>query len=131
MGQYAKVREGKVVEVIVASEDFIKEYVDDSPGKWVRTSYNIRGGDYYEPNHAKKASNQGLINDDEGRKRKNFAGIGYIYDNVKDAFTPPKPHDSWTLNSTTHQWEAPTAYPSDNKQYKWDETSKKWVERDA
>ena len=72
MGHYAKVREGKVVEVIVASEDFIKEYVDDSPGKWVRTSYNIRGGDYYEPNHAKKASNQGLINDDEGRKRKNF-----------------------------------------------------------
>ena len=62
----------------------------------------------------------------DGSKRKNFAGKGYTYDKEKDAFIPPKPYTSWTLNDTTCLWEAPTACPSDGKEYSWNESSKSW-----
>ena len=62
----------------------------------------------------------------DGSKRKNFAGKGYTYDKEKDAFIPPKPYTSWNLNDTTCQWEPPTAYPSDGKEYSWNELSKSW-----
>ena len=62
----------------------------------------------------------------DGSKRKNFAGKGYTYDKEKDAFIPPKPYTSWNLNDTTCQWEPPTAYPSDGKEYSWNESSKSW-----
>ena len=58
--------------------------------------------------------------------RKNFAGIGFRYDDVRDAFIPPKPFDSWTLNETTCLWEAPVAYPTDGQNYKWNETNQTW-----
>jgi hypothetical protein len=60
--------------------------------------------------------------------RKNYAGIGYTYDVARDAFTPPQPFASWVLNETTCQWEAPVAYPTDGKQYSWDENTVSWVE---
>jgi hypothetical protein len=63
-----------------------------------------------------------------GNIRKNYAGIGYTYDAGRDAFIPPKPYVSWTLNETTCQWEAPVAYPTDGKRYTWDETTTSWVE---
>ena len=126
MAHYAKVRQGRVVEVIVASDSYMSKFIDDTPGQWIKTSYNMRGGSYYEPNHASKASDQSVINADEGRKRKNYAGVGYHYDATKDAFYPPKPHNSWSLNTTTYQWEPPTAYPDDGKAYEWDETNKQW-----
>lgn len=59
--------------------------------------------------------------------RKNFAGIGYKYDEDKDAFIPPKPYSSWTLNETTCQWEAPTAYPTDGDSYDWNEATTSWI----
>tara|TARA_Y100000361_G_scaffold151909_1_gene170242 strand:- start:712 stop:1098 length:387 start_codon:yes stop_codon:yes gene_type:complete len=59
--------------------------------------------------------------------RKNYAGIGFTYDSTKDAFIPPKPFDSWTLDEDTCLWEAPVAYPSDGKGYVWKEDSKTWV----
>ena len=58
--------------------------------------------------------------------RKNFAGIGYTYDEDRDAFIAPKPFNSWILNETTCQWEAPVAYPNDDQDYKWNETIKNW-----
>ena len=58
--------------------------------------------------------------------RKNFAGIGYTYDLVRDAVIPPKPFYSWTLNETTCHWEAPVAYPDDGKEYQWNESTKQW-----
>ena len=58
--------------------------------------------------------------------RKNFAGIGFKYDEARDAFIPPKPFDSWTLNETTCRWEAPVAYPNDGQGYKWNETNQTW-----
>jgi len=72
-------------------------------GRWVQTSYNAN-------------------------IRKNYAGIGYKYDATLDAFIPPQPFASWTLNEETAQWEAPTAYPDDEKRYTWDEETTSWVE---
>lgn len=109
MSHFAKVIDGIVTKVIVAEQDF----VDTLGGEWVQTSYNTHGG---------KHLNGGTP------LRKNFAGIGYHYDKSKDAFYAPQPYASWTLNSTSFLWEAPEAYPSDEKIYKWDEDSKKWVE---
>jgi hypothetical protein len=60
--------------------------------------------------------------------RKNFAGIGYTYDETRDAFIPPQPFNSWSLNEQTCLWEAPTAMPMDGKVYIWDEAQQEWVE---
>ena len=58
--------------------------------------------------------------------RKNFAGVGFKYDQTRDAFIPPKPFNSWTLNETTCLWEAPVAYPTDGQRYTWNETNQTW-----
>jgi hypothetical protein len=60
--------------------------------------------------------------------RKNFAGIGYVWDPVKDAFIPPRPYISWSLNETNCKWEAPISYPNDGKLYRWDENTLTWIE---
>ena len=81
-----------------------------------RTSYNTRGGEHLN-----------------GKTpfRKNYAGIGYTYDYARDAFIPPKPFPSWTLDSNTCLWEAPVNYPTDGKLYTWDEENQTWVENGA
>ena len=61
-----------------------------------------------------------------GNIRKNYAGIGYTYDSSRDAFIPPKPYPSWTLNETTCQWNAPVAYPSGDGMYTWNEETTSW-----
>ena len=61
-----------------------------------------------------------------GNFRKNHAGIGYTYDADRDAFIPPKPFNSWTLNETSCLWEAPVAYPTDGQRYTWNETNQTW-----
>lgn len=61
-----------------------------------------------------------------GNFRKNYAGVGYTYDSGRDAFIPPKPFNSWTLNETTCNWEAPVAYPTDGAMYKWNEDVTNW-----
>ena len=58
--------------------------------------------------------------------RKNFAGIGFKYDQARDAFIPPKPFNSWTLNETTCLWESPVAYPNDGQSYNWNEQNQTW-----
>lgn len=63
-----------------------------------------------------------------GNIRKNYAGIGYTYDEARDAFIPPKPFDSWILNEETCLWEAPSPMPNDGKRYKWDESTLSWIE---
>lgn len=63
-----------------------------------------------------------------GTIRKNFAGVGYTYDSVRNAFIPPNPYTSWTLNENTCLWDAPTSIPTDGKNYRWDETTTSWVE---
>jgi hypothetical protein len=120
MSHYAKVVEGKVTEVIVAEEDFFDNFIDSSPGEWIQTSYNTRGGVHHNPETNKP--------DDGTPLRKNFAAIGFTYDSKLDAFYAPKPFSSWTLNETTCQWESPVAYPDDGKIYEWDEDNKEWKE---
>ena len=121
MAHYAKVTDGIVQKVIVAEAEFFDNYVDDSPGEWVQTSYNTRGGVHYAPN---------TNNPDGGTAlRKNYAGIGSHYDGV--GFYGPQPFPSWTLNSTSYLWEPPTALPDDGKLYDWNETDKKWDEVQA
>jgi hypothetical protein len=72
-------------------------------GTWVQTSYNAT-------------------------IRKNYAGIGYTFDSVRDAFIPPKPYASWVLNEETCNWDAPVARPEDDKMYSWDEATTSWIE---
>ena len=76
-----------------------------------RTSYNTQGGVH---------SGDGIP------YRKNYAGVGYTYDETRDAFIPPKPYDSWTLNETSCTWQAPTAYPDDDQMYTWNEETTSW-----
>lgn len=118
MAHYAKVVDGIVTKVIVAEADFFDTFVDDSAGRWIQTSYNTHGGKHYDENG----------NEDGEGLRKNFASVGYAYDRDKDAFIPPKPYTSWTLNETTCLWEAPVAYPNDGKEYIWNETITNWTE---
>jgi len=121
MAHFAKVQNGIVTRVIVAEQEFFDNFVDDSPGHWVKTSYNMRGGVYYDPATNEPAADQSVVTGDEARERKNYAGIGYSYDATKDAFIPPQPFASWTLNETSCLWEAPIAMPDDDNRYYWDE----------
>ena len=122
MGHYAKVVDGIVVNVIVAEQDFINSYDDGIPGQWIQTSYNTRGGVHYEPNSFTPSVDQSKA------LRKNYAGIGFTYDPVRDAFIPPKPYNSWLLNEDSCLWEAPLPYPSDGKQHRWNEEISSWLE---
>ena len=113
MGHYAKVRDGIVVQVIVAEAEFFDTFVDTSPGTWIQTSYNTHGG----------------VHSGGGSPlRKNFAGIGYSYDKARDAFIPPRTYPSWVLDEDTCQWEPPVAMPQDGKRYAWDEAAQEWGE---
>jgi hypothetical protein len=113
MSHFAKVLDSKVVSVIVAEPEFFETFVDSSPGEWIQTSYNTYGG----------------VHKNGGTPlRKNYAGIGFTYDRVKDAFIPPKPFASWTLNDDTCLWEAPVPMPDDGKNYKWIESTTSWLE---
>ena len=120
MAHFAKVVNGTVTRVIRAEPEFFETFVDTSPGEWIQTSYNTRGGVHYQAN-----SNE--PSDDQSKAlRKNYAGIGYTYDAQKDAFIPPKPFNSWVLDETSCLWEAPTPYPDDGERYTWNETTTSW-----
>jgi hypothetical protein len=125
MGHYAKVINGIVIDVNVATQDWIDAQLDK--WAWVQTSYNMRGGVYYDPATNQPAADQSVIELEPGRKRKNYAGIGYRYDSERNAFIPPQPFMSWTLNENTCLWDAPIPYPSDNKEYLWNEAAQEWT----
>jgi hypothetical protein len=99
-----------VIRVTVGNNDEPDEgyqwLIDNLGGIWIKTSYN--------------AATNGF--------RKNYAGIGFTYDETRDAFIPPKTFDSWLLNEETCLWEAPTPRPTDDKLYTWDEATISWVE---
>jgi len=118
MAHFAKLNNQNIVEqVIVVNNDVLlksdgteselkgKQFLNSTFGsaKWVQTSFN-------------------------GNIRKNYAGLDYIYDSTRDAFIPPKPFESWTLNEETCLWDAPVPYPIDGKFYKWNEEILNWEE---
>lgn len=113
MAHFAKVLDGKVIQVIVAEPEFFDTFVDTSAGEWIKTSYNTHGG-------------QHMLGGTP--LRKNYAGIGYTYNKEMDAFIPPQPFNSWTLNNDTCLWSAPVPMPNDGKIYNWDESVLNWVE---
>ena len=134
MAHYAKVESGIVTKVIVAEPEFFDTFVDDSPGKWVKTSFNMFAGKYLDENN-NVAADQSVITGDEARERKNFAGVGFSYDGI--GFAPPQSYPSWVFDSDTYTWNPPIANPQDGKPYKWDEAlyqsdnTKGWVEQTA
>jgi len=114
-----------VTEVIVGKDETNfdwEQYYSIKRGQLCkRTSYNTKGGIYYNP-----ITN--LPDDDQSKSfRKNYAGLGFTYDPIRDAFIAPKPYPSWILNEETCIWEAPVLYPNDGQLYSWDETTKSWV----
>ena len=117
LSHFAKVENGIVTQVIVADQDVIDSGMFGSG--WVQTSYNTRGGVHYGQDN-KPDSGVAL--------RKNYAGVGFIYDAGRDVFISPQPYPSWTLNEETCQWTAPTPMPVDDKRYTWDEATLAWVE---
>ena len=127
MSHYAKVLNGIVINVISAESDFFTNghFVDTSPGTWIQTSYNTRGGVHY---------GQDGQPDGGTALRGNYAGIGYTYDATNDVFYPPKPFASWTISAPTWLWTSPTPYPTDvgtedaPKRYFWDEATTSWTE---
>ena len=121
MSHFAEIDgDGIVQRVIVIEQDVLDSGNWGDPNNWIQTSYNTRGGIHYAPN-----SNDP---DDGVALRKNYAGGGYTYDKVRDAFIPPKPYPSMILNEETCRWEYPTPYPDDDKRYDWDEESTSWKE---
>lgn len=114
MAHYAFLDENNIVTEVIVGIDETELIEGKEPETWygefrgqrcVRTSYN-------------------------GNIRKNYAGIGYTYDEGRDAFIPPKPFDSWLLNEETCRWEAPVPYPTDGVIYQWDEDATDWVATD-
>ena len=113
MAHFAKVKNRTVTNVIVADQDFVDSYIDHEPGKWVQTSYNTRGGQH-------TLGGTPL--------RKNFASIGGVYDEERDAFYLQQPYPSWMLDEDTCLWNAPVTKPEDDKKYIWNETDQQWDE---
>lgn len=121
MAHFAKVNNGVVVQVIVAEPEFFESFTDTSPGTWIQTSYNTRGGIHYDPT-------TGAPSDDQTKAlRKNYAGIGYTYDYERDAFIPPRPFPSWLLDEETCLWVSPVPRPGGDGQFEWDEAAQAWV----
>ena len=124
MAHFAKVENGIVTQVIVAEQDFIDSLPDSE--QWVQTSYSMSGGVYYNQPSNTPAEDQSVIQGDPARMRKNYAGIGYTYDLQRDAFIPPQPYPSWTLNEETCLWDSPVPYPTDGERYIWNEEKQTW-----
>lgn len=137
MGHFAKIENGLVTQVIVAEPDFINTGAVGDPSGWKQTSYNTRGGVHYDPSTGEPSADQSKA------LRKNYAGIGYVYDAGRDAFYSPQPFSSWVLDETTCVWGAPVPLPEDNGTtneagqtilYDWDEdqhtsTGNGWKQR--
>ena len=121
MAHFAKLGTGNIVErVEVVSNDiatteqagveFLQNLYQDR-SVWKQTSFNTLAGEH-------------LL--DGTPLRKNYAGIGFTYDEDRDAFISPKPYASWVLNEETCQWEAPVALPNTENRYNWNEETQQW-----
>tara|TARA_A100001201_G_scaffold108508_1_gene92818 strand:+ start:1366 stop:1779 length:414 start_codon:yes stop_codon:yes gene_type:complete len=118
MAYYVKLNSSNVVEKIYNIDSDLITDVDGTEKDSLAKEYlNLRYG--FHPRWVRTYPDLS--------QRKNFAAVGYTYDNTRDAFIPPKPHESWTLNETTCLWEAPSAMPDDGKQYDWNEDSQSWT----
>jgi len=133
MGHFAKLNENNIVIEVNSLSNFVFEIngiEDEAKGieflsfisnhlSWKQTSYNTRGGIYYQHDNTPSEEQSKAF-------RKNYAGIGYTYDEQRDAFIPPKIYNSWILNEDTCLWESPIPYPNDGNRYYWNEETLSW-----
>jgi hypothetical protein len=126
MAHFAKLDENNIVIFVTVGRDEDDgkeaELCARTGDVYKQTSYNTRGGVHYDPNTGEPSADQSKA------LRKNYAGLGYIYDAGRDAFIPSTPFASWILNESTCLWEAPVPMPEDGKRYYWDEETTSWVE---
>lgn len=124
MAHFAKLDENNIVTFVTVGrqEDDGKEeeLIARTGDVYRQTSYNTRGGVHYNPETGEPSEDQSKA------FRKNYAGIGFTYDEERDAFIPPKPYDSWVLNEDTCLWDAPVPYPTDGEMYSWNEEDQSW-----
>jgi len=115
MAHFAKLNEENIVTqvIVVDNKDILDENGQESEQKGIEFCVNLLGGTWIQTSY-------------NASFRKNYAGIGYSYNQYLDAFIPPKPYNSWTLNETTYEWNAPTPYPTDGANYVWNETTLSW-----
>ena len=126
MSHFAKLDANNIVTFVTKGrqeDDGKEQELNARTGDVYRqTSYNTRGGIHYN-------ADTGEVSEDQSKAfRKNYAGIGYTFDEERDAFIPPKPFESWLLDEESCLWEAPVAYPTDGGMYTWDEASLSWIE---
>ena len=112
MSYYAKVLDGKVLDIMVADATYMNSYEDETPGTWIETSKKTRGGVLYNADGTEASDQSGAL-------RKNYATVGGNYDVWDDAFYNVQPFPSWTLNKTTYLWEPPITDPGGDTY--WDE----------
>jgi len=125
MSHFAKLDENNVVVFVTVGrqeDDGLEADLTARTGDtYKQTSYNTRGGVHYDPATGEPSADQSKA------LRYNYAGIGYTYDEDRDAFIPPKPFESWVLDETTCLWQAPVNMPDDGQDYTWDESVGEWV----
>jgi len=121
MSHYAQLDENNVVVFVIhaKSNDKEDEFTESTGDVYRQTSYNTYGGIHYTDGEPSEDQSQAL--------RFNYAGIGFTYDENRDAFIPPQPYDSWVLDEDTCLWVAPIAYPAEGV-HVWDEEAGDWVE---
>ena len=121
MAHFAQIDENNIVtRVLVIEQDMVNTGLWGDPTSWIQTSYNTRGNVHYGADN---------LPDGGDPLRKNFAGVGSIYDPVADAFHSPQPYPSWILNPDSYIWESPVPYPDSDGEtlYAWDESTTNWV----
>ena len=116
MAHFAQLENNVVTKVIVvANQDILDENGQESEQKGIDFCSNLLGGTWKQTSY-------------NGNIRKNYAGVGYTYDEGRNAFIAPKPFNSWVLDETTCQWKAPVEMPTDGKMYSWNEATLTWTE---
>lgn len=111
-----KIRTGASEEVV----DLERIYTERFGKVHKRTSYNTRGGIHYDQETNEPSADQSKA------FRKNYAGVGFTYDETRDAFIPPQPYPSWVINEESCLWESPVPYPNDGNIYNWNEETQTW-----
>jgi hypothetical protein len=126
MAHFAKLDENNVVVFVTVGrqeDDGLEAELSERTGEvYKQTSYNTHGGVHYNPETGAASADQSKA------LRKNYAGIGYIYDEARDAFVAPQPFPSWSLDEETCWWVSPVPYPDSEGHFAWDEEAGAWVE---
>ena len=126
MAHFVKLENGIVIQgIVVNNAELLEENGVESESKGIAFCSNLLGGTWKQTSYNTQAGQHTL----GGMPfRKNYAGIGYTYDETLDAFIPPKPFASWLLDTDKAQWKAPVDMPTDDKRYTWNEETTSWDE---